>query len=363
MRIEPRSIGSRPARQRSSVDFPAPFGPRTATSSPGSTVEPRRRDRACPDARPIVDVEAHRSPVIESSGTGRLPPSQRSRSPIEHGERHRDQEQAEDQRLRRVGLRAEVGRQRHRLGRAGEVAGERDRGAELAERPGPRQHRAGDERRADRGERDPPERVPARRTERAGGVVVAGVELAQGGLDGEHEERHGHERLGDHDGRGRERQPDVEPAIEVLADAGPAARGRRTARRRRRPAAAPSTACTTPARCRARGSRRGPAATPAARRTRSESPVAHSEQTIDSRSAVRTSASERISQASRPRRPPEQPDEREREERDGDDGEHQRRDGQSPRPDPCDVDRPARRADASRRREAVARPGSPGRRR
>ncbi len=37
--------------------------------------------------------------------------------------------------------------------------------------------------------------------ERAGGVLVAAVELAQRGLDGEHEERHRDERLGDHDAR------------------------------------------------------------------------------------------------------------------------------------------------------------------
>ena len=44
-------------------------------------------------------------------------------------------------------------------------------------------------------------------------------------LDGEHEERHGDEGLGHDHARGRERQADAEPAVEVLADeAAPAER-------------------------------------------------------------------------------------------------------------------------------------------
>ena len=64
-----------------------------------------------------------------------------------------------------------------------------------------------------------------RRAERARRVVEAAVELAQRGLDGDHEERHRDERLGDDHARRRERQSDVEPAVEVLADeAAPAER-------------------------------------------------------------------------------------------------------------------------------------------
>ena len=86
----------------------------------------------------------------------------------------------------------------------------------------------------------------------------------------------------------RERQPDVEPPVEVLAERGRAGRTRRTARRRRRPAAAPSTACTARARRRGPGTRRGPAATPAARRTGSRARSPTASRPIDSRSAVRT---------------------------------------------------------------------------
>ena len=54
--------------------------------------------------------------------------------------------------------------------------------------------------------------------ERPRRVLEAPVELAQRGLDGEHQERHRHERLGDDHAPRRERQPDVEPAVEVLAE-------------------------------------------------------------------------------------------------------------------------------------------------
>ena len=63
------------------------------------------------------------------------------------------------------------------------------------------------------------------RAERAGGLLVAEVELAEGGLDGEDEERHRHERLGDDHAVRGERQRDAEPPVEVLADqAAPAER-------------------------------------------------------------------------------------------------------------------------------------------
>ena len=59
--------------------------------------------------------------------------------------------------------------------------------------------------------------------QRPGGLLVADVELAEGRLDGDDEERHGHERLGDDHARGGERQRDAEPPVEVLADQSAAA--------------------------------------------------------------------------------------------------------------------------------------------
>ena len=44
--------------------------------------------------------------------------------------------------------------------RPGDVAGERDGGPELTERPRPREHRAGDERRRDQRQGHPPEHRP-----------------------------------------------------------------------------------------------------------------------------------------------------------------------------------------------------------
>ena len=46
--------GSRPSRTRSSVDFPAPFGPRTATSSPGSTAS-------------VASSRSSRSPILAAA--------------------------------------------------------------------------------------------------------------------------------------------------------------------------------------------------------------------------------------------------------------------------------------------------------
>ena len=112
----------------------------------------------------------------------------------------------------------EEDRERHRLGLALEVAGERDRGAELAECPGPRQRGAGGDRRRDQRKRDPSEARPATRTECGRGVFVAPVEPAQRGLDRDHEERHRDERLRHDRPADGERKPQPDPVVEVLAD-------------------------------------------------------------------------------------------------------------------------------------------------
>ena len=57
------------------------------------------------------------------------------------------------------GLERQVDRDRHGAGDAGEAAGERDRRAELAERPGEAEHRAGGDARGDQRQRDPAEIV------------------------------------------------------------------------------------------------------------------------------------------------------------------------------------------------------------
>ena len=97
----------------------------------------------------------------------------------------------------RVGLHREVDRQRHRAGHALEVAGEGDRGAELAERAGPAQHRAGHQRRPDQRQRDAAEDGEPAGAEGRGGLVVPLVGGAERPLDRDHQERHRHERLGD----------------------------------------------------------------------------------------------------------------------------------------------------------------------
>ena len=263
--MRPSSMGSSPARQRISVVLPAPLGPSTATTSPGSTASATRRSSG-PRATPTSALQAH---ALTAPGS---PPSHRSRRADEHAERHDDEHEREHDGLAGVALEGQVDGQRHGLGLAREVAGEGDGGAELAEGPGPRQHRAGDEGGPDGGQGHPSEGVPAAGAEGAGGVLGAAVEAPQAGLDAEHQERHRHERLGHHHAEGGEGEADAEPVVERPADHARGGRRRRTGRRRRRPAAAPSTARTAPARSCGRGSRRGRAPRPAARRARSRSP-------------------------------------------------------------------------------------------
>ena len=97
-----------------------------------------------------------------------------------------------------------------------------------------------------------------------------------------------------------------------------------------------------PHRRRDRGSDPGEQPGQRARRTRSDSAVAHSEQLIDRRSAGRTSGVAEDRPASAPRRPPQQAEERQREERDGDDGQHERRARAVARPRRSAVGRTAR---------------------
>ena len=129
-------------------------------------------------------------------------------------------------------------------------------------------------------------------------VLVASVELAERGLDRDHEERHRHEGLGDDHARGRERQRDAEPPVEVLADEtaaterveeGDAGDDRRQHHRERaqRSRRAPPWE-----------RRPGPAATRAGRRTGSRTTVAQIEHHSDSRSAVNELCDVRIDQTS-----------------------------------------------------------------
>ena len=101
----------------------------------------RRRGRNVPSVRDDLRGERHAARCAARRGTGRAGPTSTPN------------ETAISTRLSTIASSGstslrEVDGERHRLGAAGEVAGERDRGTELAERPRPRQHGAGDERRA-----------------------------------------------------------------------------------------------------------------------------------------------------------------------------------------------------------------------
>ena len=159
---------------------------------------------------PDVDVEAH-SAAPRAAEPAVAQEQQR-------GERDHQQHQRQDDRCLRVALQRQVDRERHRLRRPREVAGERDRRAELAQRPRPAEHRARGDAGRDERQGDAAERRPSAGAERRGDVLEAGVGGAQRALDADHQERHRDERLGDHDGRRRERDRDAERLVEPGAD-------------------------------------------------------------------------------------------------------------------------------------------------
>ena len=147
-----------------------------------------------------------------------------------------------------------------------EVSGECDGRPELAERPGPAStapaaidgHTIGNVTRRNTVRRDAPEC--------GGGLLVPPVGAAQRRLDGDHQERHGHEGLGDDHAPCREGSrnpnrssrplPDQAPAAEREQQGGPADHRRQHHRQHHDP----------PHQSRAPGSWSGPAATPWGRR-------------------------------------------------------------------------------------------------
>src|SRR5438094_805376 len=143
MAMRPPSSGTSPASARSSVVFPAPLGPRTATVSLSTAWRSTSRSS---------------SPSWTSTAASRL--TNGSEPPIsqehEHDDRDREEQEAQDDRGALLCFEKEVHGERHGLGSALNVARERDGGAELAERTGPRERGPGEQRRRDERERDAP---------------------------------------------------------------------------------------------------------------------------------------------------------------------------------------------------------------
>ena len=163
-----RAAAARRAR-RSSVDLPAPFGPEDGDA-------PRRRPPRASTSRSSVPApDAGRRPTRL---TRPAPSSGRASGPAAASSvAERDHEQHQRSAIAASGslLQGEVDRERHRLRRAREVAGEGDRRAELAERPGPAEHRPGGDPGRDQRQRDPAERRPPVGAEGGGGVLEPGV--------------------------------------------------------------------------------------------------------------------------------------------------------------------------------------------
>ncbi|CAM5553728.1 Glycine dehydrogenase (decarboxylating) [Streptomyces griseomycini] len=227
----PAVRGARPASARRAVVLPAPFGPSRATTSPGAAVSAMSRRKEPRSTTSRASSPSAEGPGVAPAGPGVLPgffgavsgtvsgrPHPAVPQPGEYGDGHRQQHQAEGDRGGRVALQGEVHRERHGLGAAGEVAGEGDRRAELAEGPGPGEDGTGRDARGDQRQGDPAERGEAGGAQGGGRLLVARVGGPQRALDADDEERHRHERLGEDDARGGEGQGDAEPGVQPLAD-------------------------------------------------------------------------------------------------------------------------------------------------
>ena len=148
--IRPPVSGSTPASARSRVVLPAPFGPRTATTSPSATSRWTPRWNSV-ESNLDVGRQTHR----------RTAPSHRPRSATstanEITNRSRDSATA----TRSLPSQRQVDGERKGLRTSLDVTGERDGGAELAEGPGPGQRRSGDQGRRDHRRRHQAERRPS----------------------------------------------------------------------------------------------------------------------------------------------------------------------------------------------------------
>ena len=236
---------TRPAMTCRTVDLPAPFGPRTASTSPAATSNSTSTPR-------LSTTPAHCTSVMCALTTHWRPRPAAPGAQAHHDDRgHHDEQQRQRDRGVGIALPLQVDLQRQGAGDALARSGERQRGAELAQRAGECQHRAGHQAGRQQRQRHPPPHGGRPRAEGRGDHLVIGPRGARGALERDDQERQRHERLRQHHRRGRERDVDAR-GLQVVPDAAPAGRTRTAARCPRRPAAAPAAA----------GSAAGPAAPP-----------------------------------------------------------------------------------------------------
>src|SRR5215469_697289 len=159
----PASLSS-PARARSTVDFPEPFGPTNATTSPAST------------AKLAASSSLDSLSWMSASSMGRLTCAASAARAEHDGETDGHQHEAERDRLVKVvsGL-ADVDRKRGGLCHPWQVSSESDRGTKLADRAGPGEHRARDHGRRDQRKGDPAEYRPPTGAEAASSVLEPGI--------------------------------------------------------------------------------------------------------------------------------------------------------------------------------------------
>ena len=196
---------------RSSVVFPQPDGPSSATSSPVGISRSTSSQRA--EGREVLDdgfdLDAHR--VISTGATGRFVVAVwRSRSECHstrlfakqrHEREHREQRRERERGDEVVFVVEDLDVERQRVRLAADVAAHDRHGAELAHRPRVAEDHAVEQRPLHVRERHPEEGLPAARAERQRGLLLLGPLLLHQRDQLPRDEGKGHEDRAEDDAR------------------------------------------------------------------------------------------------------------------------------------------------------------------
>src|SRR6267143_85823 len=207
--IRPASGRSTPSSRRSRVDLPEPLGPATSTVSPSSDRSMRS------SSGPTRAAMRASSTAYPGAGQGRA-----RRHPAqdeEEREGDRDHHQREGLGRPQVRFHGRVHGEGERLRAAGQVSGEKQRGAEFPQGPRPAHRGAGDQPGGGQRQPDAQEGAEGRGAQRARDDEQVLVHAPERGDARLHEERGGDEGLGHHHCRRGERYRDPvrgQPAAE-----------------------------------------------------------------------------------------------------------------------------------------------------
>ena len=138
----------------------------------------------------------------------------------ENGKREDDQHDGERDGAVEVGLERRIDGEWHRLRAPHQVAGERDRGAELTKRTGPRHGGAGEHGRQRDRQQHVPERVHGRCAQRHCDIAIARLDFSQASYHGRDEERRRDEQQCNNNRERGKRQRDPEESEHATGESG-----------------------------------------------------------------------------------------------------------------------------------------------